>query len=148
MGRKTRDWSGREARDLSGPDWLGSRFNALWTARRLILVARLALVDLLFQPSLDRLSTVPHMTACGECLLASTLGRVIMSTTSSACSGRGEVPVAGWLSGQVRAPGRRDEISHEIRAQGALALLARSGTKSAAVMPAGWPGGHCTSSIL
>jgi hypothetical protein len=35
------------------------------------------------------------LPTCGECLLAPTLGRVIMSTTSSACSRRGEVPVAG-----------------------------------------------------
>jgi hypothetical protein len=65
MGRKTRDPSGQEARDLSRPDWLGSRFNALWAARGPILPAPrlLALVDVLFQPSLDGLSTVPYVTA-------------------------------------------------------------------------------------
>jgi hypothetical protein len=65
MGRKTRDPSGQEARDLSGPDWLGSRFNALWAARGPVLPAPclLALVDVLFQPSLDGLPTVPYVTA-------------------------------------------------------------------------------------
>jgi hypothetical protein len=48
----------------SGRDWLGSSFDALWTARGLILALRsLALVDLLFQPSLDGLSAVSHVTA-------------------------------------------------------------------------------------
>jgi hypothetical protein len=48
----------------SGPDRLGSWFDALWIARRLILGLRLlALVDLLFQPSLDGLSAVSHVTA-------------------------------------------------------------------------------------
>ena len=48
----------------SGPDWLGSWFNALVDRWGLILALRLlALVDLLFQPSLDGLATVSHVTA-------------------------------------------------------------------------------------
>jgi hypothetical protein len=47
-----------------GPNCLGARFNALWTARGLILAPQLpTLVDLLFQPSLNGLSAVPHMAA-------------------------------------------------------------------------------------
>jgi hypothetical protein len=42
-------------------------------------------------------------------------------------------PASGWLGATSRAPGRREplpyEIFHEIRAQGALALPARSGDK-------------------
>src|SRR5215212_7434631 len=64
MGLKTRDQSGPEARDLSGPDWPGSRsmpwgrLETDFPAPRL-----LALVEVLFQPSLDGLTTVPHVTA-------------------------------------------------------------------------------------
>jgi hypothetical protein len=48
----------------SGPGWLGSRFTALWTARKLIFAPRvLAFVDLLFQPSLYGLPTVADVTA-------------------------------------------------------------------------------------
>jgi hypothetical protein len=43
-----------------GPDCLGARLNALWTARGLILAPQLpTLVDLLFRPSLNGLSAVP-----------------------------------------------------------------------------------------
>jgi hypothetical protein len=65
MGRNKRATrSGRVLEISSGRDWLGSRFNVLWTARGRILALRpLALVDLLVQPSLDGLSTVAHVTA-------------------------------------------------------------------------------------
>ena len=65
MGRKKRATGAAEMLEItSGPDWPGFRFNALWTARGLILAPHLlALVDLLFQPSLNGLSTVPHVTA-------------------------------------------------------------------------------------
>ena len=46
------------------PDSLGARFNALWTARGLILAPQLpTLVDLLLLPSFNGLSAVPHMAA-------------------------------------------------------------------------------------
>jgi hypothetical protein len=65
MGRKKHATGADGVLEIpSGPDWLDSWFSALWTARGLILALRsLALVDLLFQPSLDSLSTVPHVTA-------------------------------------------------------------------------------------
>jgi hypothetical protein len=65
MGRKKRATGADGVLEIpSGPDRLGSWFDALWIARRLILGLRLlALVDLLFQPSLDGLSAVSHVTA-------------------------------------------------------------------------------------
>jgi hypothetical protein len=66
MGRKERA-TGAVAEVLEiprGPDCLGARFNALWTARRVILAPQLpTLVGLLFQPSLNGPSAVSHMTA-------------------------------------------------------------------------------------
>jgi hypothetical protein len=63
MGRKTRDRSGEVLKIPSGRT--GSiGVDALGVARGLMLAPRLlALVDLLFQPSLDGLPTVPHVTA-------------------------------------------------------------------------------------
>jgi hypothetical protein len=65
VGRKKRATGADGVLEIpSGPDWLGSWFNALVDRWGLILALRLlALVDLLFQPSLDGLSTVSHVTA-------------------------------------------------------------------------------------
>jgi len=67
MGRKTRDRSGEVLKIPSGSLPAGPvqrSVDALRAARGLMLAPRLlALVDLLFQPSLDSLSTVPHVTA-------------------------------------------------------------------------------------
>ena len=63
MGRKTRDRSGEVLKIPSGRT--GSTVGrCLRAARGLMLAPRLlVLVDLLFQPSLDSLTTVPHVTA-------------------------------------------------------------------------------------
>jgi len=63
MGRKTRDRSGEVLKIPSGRT--GSTVGRCLAGRLGLMLAPrlLALVDLLFQPSLDSLSTVPHVTA-------------------------------------------------------------------------------------
>jgi hypothetical protein len=50
------------SRSFPVPDRLGSRFNALWTRGTDSCARLLALVGLLFQPSLDGFPAVPHVT--------------------------------------------------------------------------------------
>jgi hypothetical protein len=66
MGRKKRAIGAAEVLVDLFPalDWLGYRSSASWNRSGLILaLALLTLVRLLFQPSLNGLPTVPHVTA-------------------------------------------------------------------------------------